>query len=147
MSWNELADTYDLSFWTYDMTSAILRSSNDTAPTETVKILLCGGLAGCATWSTIFPLDVIKTRVQTQPGLERDRLLEGSIVDRAPKVEGGYQRLRLHGPGSLWIAQTIYRTEGLRGFFRGFGVCNCRAFIVNAVQWAVYEGSMRMLVT
>lgn len=30
-------------------------------------------------------------------------------------------------------------------FFRGLGVCSVRAFVVNAVQWAVYEWVMGLL--
>jgi len=32
-------------------------------------------------------------------------------------------------------------------FFRGLGVCSVRAFIVNAIQWAVYEWTMQVLVS
>jgi len=40
-------------------------------------------------------------------------------------------------PSTFRIAQQAYRQEGLGVFFRGLGVCSARAFIVNAVQWAV----------
>jgi len=43
------------------------------------------------------------------------------------------------------MARIAYREEGLAVFFRGLGVCSVRAFIVNAVQWAVYESAMRFL--
>ena len=46
---------------------------------------------------------------------------------------------------SVEIARQAYRTEGAGVFFRGLGVCSVRAFIVNAVQWAVYEWMMKML--
>lgn len=46
---------------------------------------------------------------------------------------------------SIEIARQAYRTEGAGVFFRGLGVCSVRAFIVNAVQWAVYEWMMKML--
>jgi solute carrier family 25 carnitine/acylcarnitine transporter 20/29 len=41
---------------------------------------------------------------------------------------------------------TAYREGGLAIFFRGLGVCSLRAFVVNAVQWAVYEWVMALLV-
>jgi solute carrier family 25 carnitine/acylcarnitine transporter 20/29 len=46
---------------------------------------------------------------------------------------------------SLEIAKNAYRTEGAGVFFRGLGICSVRAFVVNAVQWAVYEWMMRVL--
>lgn len=103
-----------------------------------MKVLLCGGLAGVITWATIFPLDVIKTRVQTQAlhsvsprGGEERGLLQSATRDA-----------RL---SSFEIARHAYRTDGAGVFFRGLGVCSVRAFVVNAVQWAVYEWMMRLL--
>jgi len=43
------------------------------------------------------------------------------------------------------MARHVYQTEGLSAFFRGLGICSVRAFIVNAVQWAVYEWMMRLM--
>lgn len=43
------------------------------------------------------------------------------------------------------MAQHTYRNEGIAPFFRGLGICSVRAFIVNAVQWAVYEWMMKVL--
>ncbi|MCJ1421659.1 hypothetical protein MMC32_008025 [Xylographa parallela] len=45
------------------------------------------------------------------------------------------------------ITKLAYREEGVGVFFRGLGVCSMRAFIVNAVQWAVYEWTMRAMRT
>lgn len=99
---------------------------------------MCGGLAGVITWASIFPLDVIKTRVQTQ-------------VSCFEPVRAGEQQTLLHAAGSrtnlgaVQIAKHAYHTEGASVFFRGLGICSVRAFIVNAVQWAVYEWMMRLL--
>lgn len=46
--------------------------------------------------------------------------------------------------GAVEIARQAYQAEGLAVFFRGLGICSVRAFIVNAVQWAVYEWMMRL---
>ena len=102
-----------------------------------MKVLLCGGLAGVVTWASIFPLDVIKTRVQTQflhapPAQHEQSLLLPTET----------QRTRL---SSIEIARLAYRTEGMGVFFRGLGICSVRAFVVNAVQWAVYEWMMKLL--
>ena len=40
-------------------------------------------------------------------------------------------------PSTLSIARNAYRNEGVAVFFRGIGICSARAFVVNAVQWAV----------
>lgn len=77
-----------------------------------VGVLVAGGVAGVVTWGSVFPLDVVKTRVQTQGG-------------------------------TAWgVVGEVWREGGVRGFWRGFGVCSARAFVVNAVQWGVYEWVM-----
>ena len=103
-----------------------------------MKVLLCGGLAGIITWASIFPLDVIKTRLQTQ--VLHDRSTQQA--ERHALLPADVQGQR---KSSLGIARHLYRTEGPGVFFRGLGICSVRAFVVNAVQWAVYEWMMRLL--
>ncbi len=134
---------YGFYFWVYELTTRwwTLASAEQPPPPqlwtgEAAKVLLCGGLAGVATWASIFPLDVIKTRVQTQqqqvlgttPGTCRTPLLSARRI------------------GAIETARQAYREGGLGVFFRGLTVCSIRAFIVNAVQWSVYEWVMHELV-
>ena len=126
------------SFWSYEWSKQAWSSPDDTDRETAFKVLMCGGFAGVVTWASIFPLDVIKTRVQTQ------------ILQPEP-VRGGEQQTLLHAEGrrmhmgAIQVAQHAYQTEGAGVFFRGLGICSVRAFIVNAVQWAVYEWMMRLL--
>ncbi|PSS09100.1 hypothetical protein M430DRAFT_37179 [Amorphotheca resinae ATCC 22711] len=134
---------YGFYFWSYELSSRFLASrmkdrGMDSAGQEAAKVLLCGGLAGIATWVSVFPLDVIKTRVQTQvlqPGSSSPLLGTGVSVD-------GTEHRRL---GAIEIARNAYKKEGLGVFFRGLTICSVRAFIVNAAQFAVYEWIMREL--
>lgn len=125
---------YGFYFWSYELSSQLMASrmngrGMESAGQEAAKILLCGGLAGVVTWASVFPLDVIKTRVQTQV------LGTGVLID-------GTQRRRF---GAVEITRNAYREGGIRVFFRGLTVCSVRAFFVNAVQWAVYEMLMKEL--
>lgn len=117
------------------------------------KILLAGGIAGVVTWASIFPLDVIKTRVQTQPfkallspagsaGSSR----ASSLSERTGLLPRAGEAKVFKRKGAIEIARLAYANDGFSVFFRGLGICSVRAFIVNAVQWAVYEWMMRMLV-
>lgn len=125
------------SFWSYEWSKQAISSPNDTDKQTALKVLLCGGLAGIVTWASIFPLDVVKTRVQTQP----NRLLSPNDSERCALLPSHPHR-RL----STWeVARQAYRIEGAGVFFRGLGICSIRAFVVNAVQWAVYEWMMRLL--
>jgi solute carrier family 25 carnitine/acylcarnitine transporter 20/29 len=113
-------------------------SPDDSDRDRAMKVLLCGGLAGIVTWASIFPLDVIKTRVQTQ-ALPLQVAARGE-TRALMQSEGQEGRLTV-----VEVAKQAYRAEGAGVFFRGLGVCSIRAFVVNAVQWAVYEWMMRLL--
>ncbi|KAF7912252.1 uncharacterized protein EAF01_001273 [Botrytis porri] len=137
---------YGFYFWSYELSSRlyfsyVLSSSpgmEDTTSStdEAVKILLCGGLAGVVTWASVFPLDVVKTRLQAQILAPTSASETTSLLIGSPP----------HKPrGTLEIARLAYRDEGIHVFFRGLGVCSLRAFIVNAAQWAAYEWIMREL--
>ena len=127
------------------------------------KVLLYGGIAGVVTWASIFPLDVVKTRVQTQDypyaatprrpssassllgeegraSLSPGRNLDGG-TDRGHTVDKPIDRRR----GAIAIARQAYREQGVAVFFRGLGLCTVRGFIVSAVQFFVYEWVMELL--
>lgn len=133
---------YGFYFWSYELASSLWPiSGQDGTPSfrfEAPKVLICGGLAGIATWASVFPLDVIKTRVQTQA--------MGFAAEASTLLDHDHRQSRERKRAGAWqISKDAYRTQGMRVFFRGFGVCCIRAFIVNAVQWAAYEGIMHEL--
>ncbi|PTB77141.1 hypothetical protein M440DRAFT_1437739 [Trichoderma longibrachiatum ATCC 18648] len=125
---------YGFYFWTYELAHRhwpAAREHDDAVPgrRDTSKVLLCGGIAGIATWASVFPLDVIKSRLQTQ---QQQQHLHRATTDMA-----GNRRY-----GAWQMAKDTYRDGGMRPFFRGLTVCSVRAFVVNAIQWAVYEWIM-----
>ncbi|TAQ84714.1 hypothetical protein B7494_g6953 [Chlorociboria aeruginascens] len=131
---------YGFYFWSYELSSRFMskrmKGKEDGMAGDAARVLLCGGLAGVVTWLSIFPLDVVKTRVQGQVLGGENRALLGSVDgDR-----GRQKRL-----GAMEIARNAYKTEGGSVFFRGLMICSVRAFIVNAAQWAVYEWIMKEL--
>ena len=89
-------------------------------PTESVQEapfythLLAGGLAGVAFWTVLYPADVIKTRVQIDQGHGKTPPLVASLRD-------------------------LYKKEGFRAMYRGWGITVVRAFLANAAVLAVYE--------
>ncbi|KAK8076214.1 hypothetical protein PG994_003486 [Apiospora phragmitis] len=124
---------YGFYFWSYELGTqwmATPKEDKTSLSQEAAKVLLCGGLAGVMTWASIFPLDVIKTRVQAQTLDPASR----PLLDDPTKPQ---RRL-----GAMEIAREAYREAGMRVFFRGLTICSVRAFFVNAVQWATYEWIM-----
>ncbi|KAJ5707739.1 hypothetical protein N7488_007540 [Penicillium malachiteum] len=133
---------YGFYFWSYELCKRLMTTENETPHQEALKILLCGGIAGIVTWSSVFPLDMIKTRLQAQTIHEINDTHKrvGPHAESQPLLQSSRQPLN-----TLQIARESYRTEGLKAFYRGLGVCSIRAFIVNAVQWAAYEWLMKSL--
>ncbi|OQN99728.1 hypothetical protein B0A48_14498 [Cryoendolithus antarcticus] len=132
---------YGFYFWSYELSKRYMHSAfpvNKNQTQEAVNVLLCGGLAGVVTWATIFPLDVIKTRLQTHDLVPHPTL----NTSRQPLLQPPSEPIKPATPSALSIARTAYANEGIGVFFRGLGVCSARAFVVNAVQWAVYEWTM-----
>lgn len=141
------------SFWSYELSKSALSKrgilgTNGTDGDEShtsaaLNILLSGGIAGVVTWASIFPLDVIKTRLQTWDLLLAMATLSAKSKDpmHTPLLgdtsDGSLSSSKARAPSSWTIARHAYQTEGMGVFFRGLGVCSVRAFIVNAVQWAV----------
>ncbi|KAK8022514.1 hypothetical protein PG993_013281 [Apiospora rasikravindrae] len=124
---------YGFYFWSYELSTqwmATAKEDKSSLSQEAAKVLLCGGLAGVMTWASIFPLDVIKTRVQAQTLDPAAR----PLLDDPTKPQ---RRL-----GAMEVAREAYREGGMRVFFRGLTICSVRAFFVNAVQWATYEWIM-----
>jgi len=142
---------YGFYFWSYELSKRVLRASEeDTARLAAVKVLFAGGIAGIVTWASIFPLDVIKTRVQTQafepsPSSESPPATSSENTRLLPGEEQAKGQDSDRRKGAIEIARRAYRTEGSSVFFRGLGICSVRAFIVNAIQWAIYEWMMQVI--
>lgn len=127
---------YGFYFWAYELATRSwprADAQNDSwVRHDATKTLMCGGMAGVMTWASVFPLDVIKSRVQTQPlPAMLDALPQGTSRSRTPAPSGAIEMTRM-----------ALKQEGHGVLFRGLTVCSLRAFIVNAVQWAVYEWVM-----
>ncbi|EDQ92149.1 uncharacterized protein MONBRDRAFT_23012 [Monosiga brevicollis MX1] len=94
----------------------------EAGPVEAFAVAIFnGGMAGALSWLTVYPLDVIKTHLQTQ---DLDRPRYTGVVD---------------------CARQLYRTHGLRVFGNGLASCLLRAFPLNGVTFAVYELSSNLL--
>lgn len=121
---------YGFYFWSYEVGKRAIGyvEKEDGAA---IKVLITGGIAGVITWASIYPLDVIKTKIQS-PEIVRAAGEQVSLLSHSRK-------------GAWSVAKTSYRQEGFGTFFRGLGICSVRAFIVNAVQVSGKVSFDRML--
>jgi solute carrier family 25 (mitochondrial carnitine/acylcarnitine transporter), member 20/29 len=92
---------------------------------NTLSCLNAGGIAGSFAWLQCYPIDVIKTRLQTLPLYP----------------EPGHDKYK----GFFDCAKQIYLQEGFKSFYRGLSTCLIRAYPVNAVTFLVYESLMSQL--
>lgn len=72
-----------------------------------------GGMSGFISWLVCFPMDVIKTRVQTITGPE-------------------FKSIRQ-------VALQIYREQGMRSFYKGIGPCLVGGYISNAICLPMFD--------
>jgi len=86
------------------------------------KAVAAGGLTGVCYWLSCYPIDVAKARIMAQ-------------ADVSPPQYRGIRD----------AFADIYRTQGLKGFFRGFTPCVLRAFPANASCFVAYECVMSVL--
>ena len=133
---------YGFYFQAYELARRVLASPEDDAVVAKYKVLLYGGIAGVVTWVSIFPLDVVKTRVQTQEWLVAEPERRPLLTERSES--GDLVRKEMRRKGAIEIAKQAYREEGVAVFFRGLGICTVRGFIVSAVQFFVYEWIMEL---
>lgn len=85
------------------------------------RLCLYGGLSGYTLWIGIYPVDVIKSKLQTD-----------SLKKPVYKT-------------SIDVARDIFAKTGIRGFYKGFVPTILRAAPANGATFAVFEVTMRML--
>ncbi|PVH21415.1 hypothetical protein CXQ85_000392 [Candidozyma haemuli] len=90
---------------------------------STPELLACGAAAGNALWLSSYPLDVIKSNVQSDKFGPESRF-QGS---------------------ALKAAREIWATAGARGFWKGLGPCLVRAVPCSAGTFAAVETALRVL--
>ncbi|KAK0489448.1 carnitine/acyl carnitine carrier [Armillaria novae-zelandiae] len=100
-------------------------------------MLLAGGVAGIAGWMTTFPLDVVKTRMQST-----ESSYTGSISNPTTGSSPSNPLLPPRANPYRTVWSTIfasYQAEGLAVFFRGLAPTLIRAVPVNMATFATFE--------
>eukprot|EP00172_Hildenbrandia_rubra_P003878 Plantae.Rhodophyta-Hildenbrandia_rubra.ctg6799.p1 GENE.Plantae.Rhodophyta-Hildenbrandia_rubra.ctg6799~~Plantae.Rhodophyta-Hildenbrandia_rubra.ctg6799.p1 ORF type:complete len:306 (+),score=47.19 Plantae.Rhodophyta-Hildenbrandia_rubra.ctg6799:611-1528(+) len=92
-----------------------------TADLATWQLMVAGGTAGLGFWGSVYPMDLIKTRIQ-------------SDSDLRPQYKGIIDCFR-----------KIVKTEGFSALYRGVGPCLLRSVPANGVTFVVYEHVKKFL--
>ncbi|XP_023346709.1 mitochondrial ornithine transporter 1 [Eurytemora carolleeae] len=109
---------YFFFFLSYESTRTLLTptggSKDDLGALQTV---MCGGIAGCTFWISVFPMDVIKSRIQV-------------LGDRRNIAAVGLN---------------IIRAEGFRSLYNGLTPSLLRTFPATAALFLAYENTKKLL--
>ena len=108
-------------FYAYEGTRRAFTKKDET-PTMAVNFF-AGGMAGIAYWATIYPAELVKTRMQSDASLVSERKYK-NIIDCITKT---------------------YQNEGPKAFFKGFSAAMLRSFPANAFCFLGYEAAMSSL--
>jgi hypothetical protein len=103
-------------------TSAIATTTMRPRRDEILASVAAGGISGSLSWAMVYPLDLIKTRIQSLP-MDCERV----------------ERSMAH------VASDVIRKHGYGAMYRGFGVTILRAFPVNGIIFPVYEWTLEAL--
>ena len=87
-----------------------------------VASAFAGGCAGSITWGMVYPIDVIKTRIQTAP-----------LTTPSSEL------------GMIHVGKQIVAQHGWRYLWRGLGITLVRAFPVNGTIFPVYEFAIHQM--
>ncbi len=113
--------TYGIYFLSYDF---FQRYTIDQKRDNGLKLyfgqMMAGGLAGMLTWLFAYPMDVVKSMVQSAAYRQR----HDSVLS---------------------VVHNLYLQHGVRVFFHGLNSCLLRAFIVNAFCFTTYEWCVKHL--
>ncbi|KAJ2349392.1 mitochondrial ornithine carrier protein, partial [Coemansia sp. RSA 2618] len=131
-------ETLGVGFWfgTYELVcQQLLKLQNRDGSAQLTKsdlgpasIILAGGCAGIGYNITSYPIDVVKSFIQTDDV-------------RAASPQAGKQRT-----GIVSTIKTVYSRGGIPAFYRGLGITLVRAFPANAAMFMTYEYLTRMSV-
>lgn len=99
----------------------ITRNSIERKEVPGLRLCLYGAMSGYAMWLSVYPIDFIKSRIQTD-SLE------------TPKYKGIKD-----------VVRTVFKEQGVKGFFKGFVPTILRAAPANAATFYAFEITIRAL--
>ncbi|KAG0603867.1 hypothetical protein M758_10G126900 [Ceratodon purpureus] len=102
-------------FGSYQGTKQLLTRGYTGENLSTASLLLAGGVAGAMFWLLVYPADVIKSTIQVDDY-------------QNPKYSSTFDAFR-----------KVFKSQGMKGLYCGFGPAMARSVLANAVCFFVYE--------
>lgn len=122
---------YASQFFAYEaLKRALTRPGEKVEDLGAGPLIMAGGIAGIFGWCWSYPMDFIKSQIQSEPYDKPARAKKHPFL-----FDGGFI--------DAW--RTTVRQHGHRALWRGFGTCAARAFPANAAGFLAYEWALDML--
>ncbi|XP_057807197.1 mitochondrial carnitine/acylcarnitine carrier-like protein [Salvia miltiorrhiza] len=102
-------------FGVYEGLKQYLAGGQDTSSLGRGSLILAGGLAGASYWGCVYPTDVVKSVLQVDDY-------------KNPKYSGSVDAFR-----------KTFKSEGVKGLYKGFGPAMARSIPANAACFLAYE--------
>jgi len=120
------ASGYGVYFWTYEklMEREMTQNGIRRDQVNPAKTVLFGAASGYTLWAVIYPIDMIKSRMQT----------DGFSAATGKKYNSTWDCVR-----------TIWRAEGIKAFTRGLTPTLIRSPFANGATFLGFEMAMRVL--
>lgn len=121
--------SYAVEFFTYrTLTQSVFV---DSLSFGAFNPLVCGAIAGCVCWIPVYPIDLVKTRLQRTPAYSNFASDKESMNEISQSFE---------------IAQDLYKQGGISSFFDGIGPLLMKCAISHSVTFWVYDSLMTSLI-
>lgn len=108
-------------FLTYEILCQVFAGDKKLNQLPAAQLILSGGIAGMVTWTSCYPLDVVKSRLQTDG------------IGMKPEYNG-----------MVDCFKKSYSSGGWRVFYQGLGVTLFRAFPVNAATFYTVTSTLKI---
>lgn len=117
-------------FGTYEYMKRVLNynPNNDLPLMKNFKLLVSGAIAGMVFNLSIFPIDSVKSKLQTY-----------SIVNASINSTIKSNSMVLKNPTFTSIFSLILKQNGIKGFYRGLGITLVKSIPLNAGIFLTYE--------
>jgi hypothetical protein len=137
-------------FWAYRGTTRLLtkwRNSHSASQQQqstsmepsTWMVVVGGGMAGLTFWSTMYPIDLVKSMIQTRD--VHSQYLAANAT--SPGTGTGSSSVAGHTlqaeSNTLKLVYQRWYSHGFRSLYTGFSVTIPRAFLANATIFTTYE--------
>jgi solute carrier family 25 carnitine/acylcarnitine transporter 20/29 len=116
---------YGVYFALYEyLTQKHMRDNNlSRKDVSTMVQLINGSTTGIVLWAATYPIDIVKSKLQTD-SLDKSKREFSSAIDCVKKT---------------------FKSQGLKGFYKGFSACILRAGPANGATFVAYEVVMNLI--